>query len=555
MKILKLVQIGFCFYAILLVFSFCVGCSSESNDVADGDEFFELSSDDFSCVFGTVIRVPYVGKDFIVKVNASENVEWKVSVEDTELFSVSPLDIQKGSGQIDIKVNEYDGSGDGRSGDVIIENTFDEEKIKLTFEQKEKELYIPEGTEGQTREQFNDIDSKYNIFCMKQGVNVALFWDSSMGVTPAGYDMQKYLDEADKCFDFLVDEVGFANRTTSWSNKYKFLIFVKNEVVGSAYGGGDNNVGKIWLGRNHLDEFKSTERFGIFYHEMTHCFQYCASWDGAAFYASQTSEMGAQFSVLRKYPDWMDMQPYHINEFLKNTHLAFGHETNIYHSPYVLEYWEVSRGPKFTHKLWDEHKTEDNSDPVAVYKRLTGLQQEDFNDEMFDICRHFISWDIPSIKEASKNYANKHVCKLIQNGTLFEIDKQYCPQSYGYNGIKLTLPEAGKEVTLNFIGLKDEKNYCIPYPDEIGWRYGFVAAKSNGECVYSDSGNSETGTLRFTVPEGTANLWLVVMGAPQKHHKHEVQDSEPDVNKRSYAQFPYKFMLSGTTPDLSTINQ
>lgn len=540
----------------LIIFSvFTISCSSENENSGGESNTFVLSSTDFDCASSTKLRVPYSGKMYSIKVESSGDVEWEVLSQNSEMFAISPVGKQSGDGIIEIKVNEYNGSGDGRSGDVIISSSLTDKSVKLTFEQKEKQLYIPEGTEGQTVEQFNDIESKYNMFCMKQGVNVALFWDSSMGIKPSGYDMQKYLDEADKCFDFLVDEVGFANRTTSWSNKYKFLIFVKNEVAGSAYGGGDNNVGKIWLGKNHLDEFKNTERFGIFYHEMTHCFQYCASWDGASFYASHTSEMGAQFSVLRKYPDWMDMQPYHIEEFLKNTHLAFCHETNIYHSPYVFEYWEVNRGPKFTHKLWDESKVEDNSDPVAIYKRLTGINQEEFNDEIFDIYRHFITWDIPSIKDASKNYANKHICKVNKNNNLYEIDKQYCPQSYGYNGIELIVPESGKEITLSFIGINDDKNYTIPDIDELGWRYGFVAVDSKGECKYSDFGKEEKGTLKFIVPEGTVKLWLVVMGAPTKHHKHEVQDSEPDVNKRKYSQFPYKFSISGTEIDNSFINQ
>lgn len=35
----------------------------------------------------------------------------------------------------------------------------------------------------------------------------------------------------------------------------------------------------------------------------------------------------------------------------------------------------------------------EREDPVMTYKRMTGLTQEQFCDEIFDACRHFINWD------------------------------------------------------------------------------------------------------------------------------------------------------------------
>lgn len=76
---------------------------------------------------------------------------------------------------------------------------------------------------------------------------------------------------------------------------------------------------------------------------------------------------------------------------MKLTHKAYLHLENIYHSPYVLEYWGMKRGLPFIAELYRQGKR--GEDPVITYKRMTGLDQKQFCDEMFDAYRHFINWD------------------------------------------------------------------------------------------------------------------------------------------------------------------
>lgn len=76
---------------------------------------------------------------------------------------------------------------------------------------------------------------------------------------------------------------------------------------------------------------------------------------------------------------------------MKLTHKAYLHMENIYHSPYVLEYWGMKRGLPIIAELYRQGKR--GEDPVITYKRLAALNQKQFCDEMFDIYRHFINWD------------------------------------------------------------------------------------------------------------------------------------------------------------------
>lgn len=61
------------------------------------------------------------------------------------------------------------------------------------------------------------------------------------------------------------------------------------------------------------------------------------------------------------------------------------------------------------------------------YQRITGITQEQFNDEIYDAAARFVTWDLPRIEKESKPWANKHVCKLQMVGgstSKFQITKE-----------------------------------------------------------------------------------------------------------------------------------
>ena len=57
---------------------------------------------------------------------------------------------------------------------------------------------------------------------------------------------------------------------------------------------------------------------------------------------------------------------------------------------------------KCQHASWkpQDYKAEKGEDAVMAYKRLTGMSQQQFNDEIFDAYRRFITWDLQRVEKA-----------------------------------------------------------------------------------------------------------------------------------------------------------
>jgi hypothetical protein len=273
---------------------------------------------------------------------------------------------------------------------------------------------------------------------------------------------------------------------------------------------------------------------------------------------------------------------------MKATHLAFLHEDNQYHSAQVLEYWSEKHGVEFIGKMWREVKT--GEDPVMTYKRLTGITQEQFNDEIFEAARHFVTWDMPRIEKVAARYANQHITSITKapEESWYQISADKCPQNYGYNAIKLKVPAVETKISLDFKGIAGTEGFSSVQSEKAGWRYGFLASKEDGSRVYSDIFTKSSGTAEFTVPANTKFLWLVVSGAPTEHWIHttarrgqrrptatggtNATASATNVTAAAAAttnatasadvtapantteQWPYRFKLTGTAPDESIVH-
>ncbi len=112
-----------------------------------------------------------------------------------------------------------------------------------------------------------------------------------------------------------------------------------------------------------------------------------------------------------------------------------------------------------------------------------------------------------------------HTCQLVQlGGDLSDLTPERCPSNYGYNGIKLTVPEAGTTVKVNFRGIINSSEYNIHKPNNAQWRYGFLAVLKDGSrCVYGEPSKEDIGSASLQVPENTEHLWLVVAATPKRN--------------------------------------
>ena len=249
------------------------------------------------------------------------------------------------------------------------------------------------------------------------------------------------------------------------------------------------------------------------------------------------------------YSDWTTIEQYHLDAYMDQTHYSLLSVHNMYHAPQFMEYWANKHGQDIISRIW--RQAEGKEDPAATYKRLTGLNQQQFNDEIYEAASRFVAWDIPRIKSICSSYANQHRCKLdkVADGW-YQIASTRCPQNYGYNAIRLNVPESGKIVSLDFKGIAGSEGFRSERVDKAGWRYGFVVVNKAGKCLYGDmyrGKNGENGTVRFEIPKDTQFLWLVVTGAPTEHWDFVKPWSTPKEELEKEAQWPYQIRLEGTS--------
>ena len=436
---------------------------------------------------------------------------------------------------------------------------------------------VPEGND------FNNPESEFSFQRSKSTDNFVLFWAKEYGADPLTnavanrrFNVDEVLKESDRFYDYYVNTLKWVNKEKSFATKYKFLIFVIGGSGGTAFGGSiENKVGAFWTPATRINRGP----YGVVAHELGHSFQALLRADGAAsFSGGSIHEMTAQYMLWQVYPEWMTFENYHLNDFMKATHLAFLHEDNQYHSCYPLEYWSGKHGVEFIGKMWRE--VQRGEDPVMTYKRLTGVTQEQFNDEIFDAARRFVTWDLPRIEKVAARYANQHVTSINKaSDGWFQISTNKCPQNYGYNAIQLQVPPAGTKVRLDFKGIAGTEGFGNVRPENAGWRYGFLASREDGSRVYSDTFSKSPGTAEFTVPTDAKFLWLVVTGAPTEHWTHvgrrrggggrtrastntvatvtattNVTNANVSGNTNTVAQWPYTFKLTGTKPEGSIVH-
>ncbi|MBA4257762.1 MAG: hypothetical protein C0446_01265 [Chitinophaga sp.] len=417
----------------------------------------------------------------------------------------------------------------------------------------EKEVYIP-GKVFRTPDNNNYLSdtSEFSFSRMAESKNIVAFWSKEFGKDPMlnpieqkRFDIHNALNELERFYEFYVNQLKLVLKGKSLTDQYKMVLYVIGGNGGTAFGGGaENKIGMLWTPAARMTKAP----YGALAHELGHSFQFMIRADNGRGPRGAISEMSAQYMLWQVYPEWMTFENYHLKDFMKKTHYAFLHPTNMYHSPYVFEYWSNKHGIEFFGKL--SRETLDTEDPVATYKRITNISQEQFNDEMFDASRRFITWDMKRIDSVARPYANQHFTDLknAKEKDWYIVPAANCPQNYGYNGIQLKVPKSGSTVTLHFTGIAGAEGYQSVNIEKAGWRYGFVAYQKNGNRVYSTVGKNSKGELKFKVPNDTEYLWLVVMGAPTEHWPVSMGRQRTDADTKKEEQWPYQFKLAGSSP-------
>lgn len=374
--------------------------------------------------------------------------------------------------------------------------------------------------------------SRYSYHRMAYSDNIVVFWEKGFGKDPSKapdlngkpmtFDVQNLLKQTERFYTYYRDTLKFLD-VASKADTFRMMIVVKYSEEGTAYGGDYGGViGAAWATPVRLQDIK----LNALAHELGHSFQAQTSIDRRTWTGGGgIMEIAAQWLLWQVNPDWVTDENYHWKAYMKETHLSLFHYRNMYRAPYMLEYWSDKHGPEIISKLWGNGKK--GEDIVQTYQRLTSISQEQFNTEVFDASRRYITYDYDRVRDNMKPYANKHfsVMDTLEDGW-YKIADTCCLQNYGYNGIQLVVPEGGSQVSIQFEGLETQT--------KGGWRYGLVSSDKDGNPTYSEMYADPKGTINYQVPSNTAYLWLVVTGVPDEHSLSDKQT------------WPYKIKLKGT---------
>lgn len=391
----------------------------------------------------------------------------------------------------------------------------------------QKKLYIPKDLQGMN---LKADTSKWSLNRSIETDDLIFMWERGFGNDVSnppqlkGHDMSFNLlnlrDRIQTFYHFFRDTLGFVTPNyQSKADHYKMMVMVNYSLDGTAYGGTyDNFIGALWVAPNRIQDTK----MNCMAHELGHSFQaqimadsIGQCWGGTGFF-----EMASQWMLWQVNADWITDENYHFEAFKTLTHKAFLHMDNIYHSPYVLQWWSDLHGRQFIAELFRQGVI--GEDPVMTYKRMNGLSQSAFCDEIFRGYQHLVNFDFTHAYKETRQYAATFNTELetCSNGWL---RPKSLPEGYGFNAIKLD-----DRVNLNspIFHLHLRGNQL---------RYGFVGITTNGESIYSD-----VNATSFTSNgQPLKHLYLIIMGAPEHH-----ADVMTHGNTPEYKQYPYEFQVT-----------
>lgn len=382
---------------------------------------------------------------------------------------------------------------------------------------QQKLIFIPDSLKNYD---LNNDTSRWSWRHSVQTQNFIFFWERGFGDDPYNpprlKDKQMAFDIGnleiclERFYHFFRDTLQFT-KPGSISGRYKMMVMLNYSLEGTAYGGTyDDFVGALWVAPNRIQD----KKLNCLAHELGHSFQLqiIADKAGGAWGGSGFFEMTSQWMLWKVNPSWMTDESYHFEAFKKLAHKGFLHSNNIYHSPYVIEWWAEKHGVTSIADLYREGKV--GEDPVVTYKRIYNMTQKQFNDELFDCYRHLVNFDFQHARKETRPYACTFYTPMVDQavGGWQRPDRVYFPENYGFNAIRLMVPTDGRRISVDF--------RALPTKDKtVGYRYGLVAITTDDKCIYDSMFSKPKQHITMTIPKDTVfkALYLVVMGAPLTH--------------------------------------
>lgn len=386
-----------------------------------------------------------------------------------------------------------------------------------------KIIYVPEDLRSM------DLQSDTSRWSLKRSLetdDLIFMWEHGFGNDvsnspqlegkPMSFNLQNLRDRVQSFYHFFRDTLGFV-KGPSKSDRYKMMVMVMYSLDGTAYGGTyDDTIGALWVAPNRIQD----HTMNCMAHELGHSFQsqIVADGQGEAWGGSGFFEMASQWMLWQVNPWWLRDENYHFEAFRQLTHKAFLHLENIYHSPYVLQWWADLHGRGVIAELFRQGRR--GEDPVMTYQRMHGLTQSQFCDEMLQGYQHLVNLDFQHARQETRPYACTWQTPLdtLSGGWL---RPQNVPEAYGFNIIPLP---ADRRLSVQVKGQN--------------LRWALVGITPDGRSVYGQPQDA-----RLKTKEPLSRLFLVVMGAPTRHRQLRMPTEDQPDPAGEPELFPYTFRI------------
>ncbi len=417
----------------------------------------------------------------------------------------------------------------------------------------QKQIYIPEDLRGMNLESDTSqwsfrrsVETRDLIFMWERGFGNDLQSPPQLDGHPMAFNLSVLTDRVQRFYDFFRDSLEFvkseelrvkseeftSSDTTaaansslftlhssfnSLSDRYKMMVMVMYSLDGTAYGGTyDDTIGALWVAPNRIQD----RTMNCMAHELGHSFQsqIVADGQGEAWGGTGFFEMASQWMLWQVNPWWLRDENYHFEAFRQLTHKAFLHLENIYHSPYVLQWWADLHGRGVIAELFRQGRR--GEDPVMTYQRMHGLTQSQFCDEMLQGYQHLVNFDFRHAQQETRPYACTWQTPLdtLRGGWL---RPKNVPEAYGFN----------------IIPLPADRRLSVQVKGE-NLRWALVGITPDGRSVYGQPQDA-----RLQSKEPLSRLFLVVMGAPTRHRQLRMPtEHQPDPSDAPEL-FPYTFRI------------
>ena len=378
-----------------------------------------------------------------------------------------------------------------------------------------KQIYIPNDLKDND---FTDDNSEWSYYRMAYTDNIVIFWQKGFGHDLScpppleGHDMSVDLDNLmqrlEYFYAFYRDQMKFV-LPGSKSEKYRMMVMLNYSLEGTAYGGTyDDEIGALWIAPNRVKD----KTLNCIAHELGHSFQSQIMADGAgqAWGGGGIFEMTSQWMLWNVNPNWVTDENYHWKGFIEHFNKRFLDGENIYHSPYVLEYWSNKHGLTVMADLFRAGQR--GEDIAQTYMRVYNLSLSQMADEMYDCYSRLLTFDFPRVKDTHKQYACQLITptETIKEGkhTIIRPADGKVPGTYGFNIIEF--PVKPGKISFQFKGQQ---------ADNIGYRYGIVLVDADNNPTYLPVNSDIQKKIKFKPNKTTSRAFLVVVGCPTQKYE------------------------------------